>query len=109
MSVTEIADNVRVKTFSLSEFRSKYSSLLNDVCETGERIQVTRYGRPLAEIRRPGLSAEERARRDASDLELINRYAGKLNAEAKDALEFQALGYFERRKGNVRKQKSRKR
>jgi len=97
-----------VKTFSLSEFRGKCSALLSLVYKSGERIQITRFGRPLAEIRPPGLSEEERAERDARDIELINRYADELNAEAEDALEFHAVGHFEKRKNKVRKQKSRK-
>ena len=79
-----------MKTISLTEFRRNCSALLRQVEAKNQRVQITRFGRPLAEIRAPGLSAEERAARDAHDLELINRFADELNADAEDGLEDQA-------------------
>lgn len=90
-----------MKTVSLSEFRRKISSLFRLVKETHERIQVTRFGRPLVEIMQPGLSAEDRAARDARDLEILNRFADELNVEAEDGLEDQAdiFDEYEKRPG----------
>jgi len=75
-------------------------------------VQITRFGRPLVEIRAPGPSAEERAARNARDLEIINRFADRLNAEAEDGLEDQAdmFDEFEKpRKGKKRRDKKRRR
>lgn len=95
-----------MKTVPLSEFRRRCSALLKLVKRTHERIQITRFGRPLAEIRPPGLSAEERAARDARDLEILNRMADELNAEALDALEDQAdLSFDEKTKRKAGKKK----
>jgi len=53
-----------------------------------------RLGKPLVEIRPvPADAAEEERRRierKARDIELLNRYADELNAQAEEILEYQA-------------------
>jgi prevent-host-death family protein len=99
-------------TVPLSEFSRKCSSLLKLVNKTQESIQVTQYGRPLAQITPPGPSAAERAARHARDVEILNRFADELNAQALDALEDQAFivldGLNKKRTGR-KKKKGRKR
>jgi len=59
-------------------------------------------GKSLAEIHPVPVNAAEeerlRAERDARDLEIINRNAAQLNADAEDGLCYQAFGSFDRRK-----------
>jgi len=100
-----------MKTVPLTQFRRKCSSLLQLVNEMHETIQITRFGLPLADIKPPGLSAEERTARDARELEIINRFADELNADALDALEYQVPVGFEKKKGREhrKKQKTRRR
>ena len=60
-------------------------------------------GTTVVKICPPGLSPEERARRNARDLALLNRYADELNADAVDGLEFQAEVDVEEKKIRVGK------
>jgi hypothetical protein len=57
-------------------------------------MRITRFGQPLAEIHPCSLKSLNsdlaRAQRDACDIEIINRNADCLNAEAEDALGYQA-------------------
>jgi prevent-host-death family protein len=85
------ADISEMKTIPLSEFSRKCSTLLKLVNKTHESIQVTQFGRPLAEITPPGPSAAERAARRARDVEILNRFADELNAQALSELEDQAF------------------
>jgi prevent-host-death family protein len=84
MSGRNSTDEEEVRTVSISEFRANCSALLKRVQKTKKPIQVTLLGRPLAEIRSPGLSPEMRAHRDARDVEILNRYAAELNADAEE-------------------------
>jgi hypothetical protein len=67
--------------------------------ETRQPIRVTRFGKSLAEIHPVPLNAAEeerlRAERDTRDLEIINRNAAQLNADAEDGLHYQAFGSFD--------------
>jgi prevent-host-death family protein len=85
------ADISEMKTIPLSEFSRKCSTLLKLVNKTHESIQVTQFGRPLAEITPPGPSAAERAARRARDVEILNRFADELNAQALSELEDQVF------------------
>src|SRR5215469_2441207 len=94
MSGRNNADQQQMKRITLSEFQSNYSSVFKSVARTRCSILVTRDGKPLVVIRPVPISAAEeerrRAERDARDLEILNRYADELNAEAEDSLEYQA-------------------
>lgn len=90
------ADVLGMKTVLLSQFRRRCSFLLKQVYKSHKPIQVTQFGRPLVEVRPPGLSAEERAARDARDVELLNRFADELNVQALGGLIYQAPISFER-------------
>ena len=105
MSARNSADETQVRTVSLTEFRDQCSALLKQVHKRRQRICVTRYGRTIAEIHPPGLTEEQRAQRDARDLELINRYADELNADATDGLEYQTVVGFDKNKARVSKRK----
>ena len=75
-------------TVTLSEFRRKCSVLLTLAKETHQTIQITRFGKPLADIKPPGPSAAERAARQARDVELLAKYADEMNAQAEEDLAF---------------------
>lgn len=83
-----------MRRITVSEFRSNCSSVFKSVAQTREPILVTRKGKPLVEIRPVPIGAAEeerrRAEREARDLEILNRYADELNAQAIDGLEYQA-------------------
>ena len=83
-----------MKRITVSEFRSNCSSVIKSVAQTRRPILVTRDGNPLVVIRPVPISAAEeerrRAERDASDLEILNRYSDELNKDALDGLEDQA-------------------
>lgn len=81
---------MEMRTVSRSEFYRRGSALLERVQKTREPLRVTRFGRPFVEVHPPGPTDEERAQRDARDLEILNRYADELNRDALDGLEFQA-------------------
>ncbi len=80
-------------TITLSEFKAKYQILLRAVHDTREPIRITRNSKPFVEIHPIPLDAAKKERlrseRDARDLELINRFAEELNAEAVDRLKDQ--------------------
>ena len=90
-----LRSDIHLKNISISEFRAQYSALIRGVEKTKKPIQITRLGKPVAEIHPSSLQisadrALARAQRDARDLEIINRNADRLNAAAEDALEYQA-------------------
>jgi len=105
MSARNSADMQSVRSVTISEFRAKCSALLSGVRKTKRPIQATRWGRPLVKICLPGHSPEERARRNARDLALLNQYADELNADAVDGLEFQAEVDIEEKKVRAGKRK----
>jgi hypothetical protein len=81
--------------------------------QTKKPLRITRFGQPLAKIQ--PLSLEEykidltRAARDSRDIEIINRNADRLNAEAEDALEYQAPWELDEPKKRLVRKKSRTR
>jgi antitoxin (DNA-binding transcriptional repressor) of toxin-antitoxin stability system len=98
-----------MKVVSLSEFHPKCSALLRLVKETQEHIRITRYGKPLAEIGPPGLSPKERAAQDAREVEILNRCADELNAEAGELWHYHVPDGYVLKKISTAKKKSRKR
>jgi antitoxin (DNA-binding transcriptional repressor) of toxin-antitoxin stability system len=103
-----------VSPIPVSYLRAHCFALLQSVERTGSTIRITRYGKPLAEIHPPPKDATEierlRAERSARDLELLNKHADEMNAEAEEDLRFYDVpeGYV-LKKIRVRKKKSRKR
>jgi hypothetical protein len=65
-----------------------------------------RFGKPFAEIRPPRLSPKERDAREARDLELLNKYAEEMNAEAEEGLMFFVPAGYVLKKIPGRKRKS---
>ena len=67
-------------------------TLSGDVLAAIDRIAGSRHSRSsfIESVLRRYLRERERARLNARDLELINRAADRLNAEAADVLEYQA-------------------
>jgi metal-responsive CopG/Arc/MetJ family transcriptional regulator len=53
----------------------------------GSRVSRSAF---IEDVLRRYLAAEERAKRDARELELLNKAADELNAEAEDVLQYQA-------------------
>ena len=101
-----------MKSIPLAEFRANCSSILKSVARYRQPILVTRLGEPVVVIRPVPISVAEeqrrRGERDARELELINRYADRWNAEAEDGLRYQA-DIFGGRAGRTQKKRSRKR
>ena len=58
------------------EAKTKLAELLDKV-EAGEKVTITRRGRPVAELVRPSLSADEQAERQALIEEIIRTRKGK--------------------------------
>lgn len=94
------------------EFRTKCYAILESVRETRKPIRVTRFGKALAEIHPVPVSAAEeerlRAERDARDIEIINRNAARLNADAEDGLCYQAFGSSDGDESNRPRRKKKK-
>jgi prevent-host-death family protein len=101
-----------VRTINFSEFKTQCHALIRAVHDTGEPIRITCHGKPIVEIHPIAIDAAEkerlRAERDAHDIELINRFADELNANALDVLEYQADMFAKPRRGKA-KMKSRSR
>lgn len=105
MSARNSADETQVRTVSLTEFRDPCSALLKQVQKRRAANPRDALWKILAEIGPPGLTEEQRAKRDARDLELINRYADELNADAVDGLEYQTVVGFDKGKPRIPKKK----
>jgi metal-responsive CopG/Arc/MetJ family transcriptional regulator len=67
-------------------------TLSRDVLSGIDRLAGTKHSRSafIEAVLRQYLQDRVRAQRDARDLEMINRNADKLNAEAEDVLRYQA-------------------
>jgi len=102
-----------VKNVSISALRADCFELLRQVEKTKKPIRITRFGQPLAEIHPCSLNSLNcdlaRAARNARDIEIINRNADRLNAEAEDALEYQAPWDLDEPKKRPARKKSRTR
>lgn len=42
-----------VRTFTASEFKAKCLKIMDEVAETGERVVITKRGKPVAELTQP--------------------------------------------------------
>jgi PHD/YefM family antitoxin component YafN of YafNO toxin-antitoxin module len=99
-----------MRSVPISEFRANCYASIQCVVKTSAPICVSRYGKPLAEIHPPTKNVAEmkrlRAERNARELEILDKYANELNAEAEDCM-FYGLptGYVLRK---VRKKKDRR-
>jgi metal-responsive CopG/Arc/MetJ family transcriptional regulator len=74
--------------------KEKTSITLSREVLTGiDRIAGSKQSRSafIESVLQQYLKERARARRDARDIELINRHADELNAEAEDVLRYQAL------------------
>lgn len=95
MLAANSADRIAVREIPFSKFRAKIFHFMRCVQQTREPLLMTRDGEALAEIHPIPLDASEkerlRAERDARDLEIINRHAGQLNAEALDVLSYESV------------------
>jgi metal-responsive CopG/Arc/MetJ family transcriptional regulator len=67
-------------------------TLSRDVLAKIDRLAGRKYSRSalIERVLREYLSQRERAAMNARDLEILNREADRLNAEAEDALQYQA-------------------
>ena len=85
-----------MRTIPLSEFRTDPLAVLRSVQKTRRPVRVAQLGEPLAEIHPVPIDAAEnerlRAERDAREIEIINRNAAQLNADALDLLNYGTSG-----------------
>ncbi len=43
----------KIRTFTASEFKAKCLKIMDEVAETGERVVITKRGKPVAELSQP--------------------------------------------------------